>query len=112
MNKIFKSDNAPKSLHPNKGVFWILQDNKTDNDPVILFEFSESTSHDSVWEKFKKIYPGLKCYDYEHFPRGRVWEKDNKSIIFISKKINTYEIINKINTIFSLENNFIIETYQ
>lgn len=96
----------------HEGVFWVIE-SKTivaqNSNFTMLYDFCGYKSHKVAWQKLQKTHHKLLNFDYEHFPRGRVWKDGDKSVIFIPKCLNRPTIIGKINDIFSLENNFIVE---
>ena len=97
---------------PREGVFWVIE-SKTiaaqNGDFNMLYDFCGYESHRVAWQKLQKAHPELSGFDYEHFPRGRVWKNGDKSVIFIPDCLNCPTIIGKINGIFLLENNFTVE---
>ena len=101
-------------MNTTEGVFWLIPAEGSFKYNII-YDFCGHESHSVVWLRMQKIYPQLKPYNYEHFPRGRVWK--NKAggqktyTIFIPSSINTKQIIEYINDIFDLNDDFIVETY-
>lgn len=63
----------------------------------------------------QKIYPTLEVYDYEHFPRSRIWKNKESSIntytISLQLVLTQKKYIDKLNDIFKLDIDFTIETY-
>lgn len=101
-------------MNGTEGVFWVIPA-KGSFKHNIIYDFCERESHSAAWLRMQKIYPQLKPYNYEHFPRGRVWKNKAGSpqlyTIFIPSNINTKQILENINTIFDLNSDFIVETY-
>ena len=101
-------------MNGTEGVFWVIPAEGSFKHNII-YDFCKHESHSNVWLRMQKIYPDLRPYDYEHFPRGRVWKNKAGSpqlyTIFIPSSINTKKIIENINNIFNLHNDFIVETY-
>lgn len=99
---------------PHEGVFWVINQNGTvgkSSNIKLLYDFCGHEGHSSVWQKLQQKHKELAYFDYEHFPRGRVWKNADKSVIFIPECLNTLLIINKINAMFELQNNFTVEIY-
>ena len=103
-----------RRMNKHESVFWVIPAEGSFKYNII-YDFCGHESHCNVWFRMQKIYPQLKPYDYEHFPRGRVWKNKAGSpqlyTIFIPSSINTKEIIEDINNIFDLNNDFVVETY-
>lgn len=97
-----------------EGVFWVISA-KSELKYKIIYNFCQYESHSTIWKLVQKTHSELTVYDYEHFPRGRVWKNKNdatkKYTIFIPTNINTQEIVENVNNIFNLNNDFIVETY-
>lgn len=88
-----------------EGVFWIIGKTKADLSrggfEIISF-FEREAAHVDVWERIKQQRPSFYGLGYEYFPRGRVWIKDGKAIIFINPILQNPTVIKKVKEIFEL----------
>ena len=91
-----------------QGVFWMIPKDKGDFE--LIHRFDDTRGHSEIWEEVVAEYPALRKYDYEHFPRGRVWIKDGKATVFLDEKINMRNILEKIARIFCLNGDYEIQT--
>ena len=82
-----------------QGVFWVIP---KINDFEILYRFNDTSGHNEIWEEVISRRTELKKYDYEYFPRGRVWIKNNIATIFLNPKLNNPAILHNIKEIFCL----------
>ena len=83
-----------------QGVFWVIP--KTGGFELAC-RFDETRGHFEIWEEIIAERPALKKYDYEHFPRGRVWKSGDGATVFIDPKIKKQTILDKIAKMFCLE---------
>ena len=90
-----------------QGVFWVI---KTKNGFELIHRFDDTRGHSEIWEEVVAEYPALKKYDYEYFPRGRVWVKSGKATVFLDEKINLPNILAQIDRIFCLNGNYEVQT--
>ena len=90
-----------------QGVFWVI---KTKNGFELIHRFDDTLGHSEIWEEIVAEHPELMKYDYEHFPRGG-WVKNFKATIFLDKKIDTRNILEKIARIFCLNGDYEIQTF-
>lgn len=90
-----------------QGVFWVIPKYKGDFE--LIHRFDDTRGHSEIWEEVVAEYPALKRYDYEHFPRGRVWVENGKATVFLDEKINTRNIIAQIDRIFCLNGKYEIQ---
>lgn len=84
-----------------QGVFWVIPQKNCGFELVCRFD--DARGHFEIWEEIVAERPTLKKYDYEHFPRGRVWKNGDEAIVFIDPKIKKTTIIDEIVKKFSLE---------
>lgn len=89
--------------HAHEGVFWRLH-GKTF--PLIYFFDEHNRSHFDIWELVKKEFPEYARFDYEYFPRGRVWIKDGKATIFAASVFLVPDFIREVRYFFHLGNNY------
>ena len=89
-----------------QGVFWVIPS----NDFEILYRFNDTAGHKEIWEEIIKERSDLKNFDYEHFPRGRIWEQNEISIVFLNPILNTPEILYRLKNIFCLTDNYKVIT--
>ena len=91
-----------------EGVFWIIP--KGENAGRKQFEliavFDNVLGHSEIWKTVVVDKKDLATFDYEHFPRGRVWRKNNIATIFLNRSINTTEVIDKVSSVFELSDNY------
>ena len=92
-----------------EGVFWGIPRNGTAEEFELIAKFNGMLGHSEIWETVVAEHPKLKKYDYEYFPRGRVWLKDSKAIIFIDTKLNVPSVIAQIDQTFRLNGNYEIQ---
>ena len=92
-----------------EGVFWVIPCNGTAEGFELISIFNGLLGHSEIWKKVVVERPELKKYDYESFPRGRVWIKDSKAIIFIDARLNVASIIAQIDQIFCLNGNYEVQ---
>lgn len=94
------------------GVFWIVfkRGSIEQETNEIIYVFDGVLSHSDIWKSVIKEKKEFAKFEYDFFPRGRIWIKDGKAIIFIDKKINTPNVITQINQIFCLNGNYEIHT--
>lgn len=83
-----------------QGVFWVIP--KAGGFELVC-RFDDTRGHCEIWEEIASERPALRKYDYEHFPRGRVWKSGEGATVFIDPKIKKLTIIDKIAEKFSLE---------
>ena len=107
-NKIFPqiNDILIKNLrkhHAREGVFWQLHEKTF---PLIYFFDEHNRSHFDIWELVKKEFPEYARFDYEYFPRGRVWIKDGKATIFAANVFLVPDFIREVRYFFHLGNNY------
>lgn len=91
-----------------EGVFWIVFQQANRQSFKIIFEFNEKLGHFDIWQTIISKHKELAQYEYDYFPRGRVWVKDKKATIFLNPIINTPLILQKINKIFELKENYVV----
>ncbi len=89
-----------------QGVFWVI---KKESGSELVHRFDDTRGHCEIWDEIVAEYPELMKYDYEHFPRGRVWVIDGKATVFLDEKINLPNIIDRIDQIFCLNGNYEIQ---
>lgn len=92
-----------------EGVFWVIPRNGATEGFEMICKFNGKLGHSEIWKKVAAERPELKKYDYEYFPRGRVWIKDSKAIIFIDARLNVPSIIAQIDQIFCLNGNYEVQ---
>lgn len=95
-----------------EGLFWVVGNNKEclgNGNFEIIKCFEHSATHVDVWEKIKHLNKKFNSFDFEYFPRGRIWFKNDIAIMFINPIINIPTVIDKIKLTFELEN---IEIYE
>lgn len=68
----------------------------------ILSVFEGTKHHSDLWKAVTKKYPEYSLFDYEFFPRGRVWIKDGEPFIFIDGDAHFNRILNEVKWIFRL----------
>lgn len=91
-----------------EGVFWVISQIGTSTEKSrLIIKYNSTAGHSEIWETVKQEHPELAIFDYEHFPRGRVWIKNDVATIFLDPKINFPVILEKIKSEFEL--NGIIE---
>ena len=90
-----------------QGVFWVIP--KDESDFELIHRFDDTRGHSEIWESVVAERPQFQKYDYEHFPRGRVWVKNGTATIFLDQKINTQSILEKIDRIFCLHGEYEIQ---
>ena len=102
---------------PKEGVFWVmsLDKDKIENGKFhLLYDFSGQESHITVWERLQNTHPELLGFDYEFFPRGRIWKNKEGSekayTIFIPSILNCKSVVDKVNETYCLNSDYIIET--
>jgi len=95
------------------GAFYMVGDNLLSNS-VKLSDgdeyggFINYSSHWDLWKALCRSYPKLKNYEYDDFPRGRVvFDKTSrKSIIYLDKKLNNPQAVDKICKEYHLGSNY------
>ena len=92
-----------------EGVFWVVP-RKVQHNYKILYEFNGILGHSDIWQTVILKNEDLAQYEYDYFPRGRVWIKDRKATIFLSSLINNSLILQQISEIFELNENY--EVYE
>ena len=102
---------------PKEGVFWVMS---LDKDKIesgkfhLLYNFCGQESHSMVWERLQNVHPKLLGFDYEFFPRGRVWKNkecvEKSYTIFIPSILNCKSVVNKVNETFCLNGDYIVES--
>ncbi len=95
-----------------EGVFWGIPRNGATERFEIISKFSGKLGHSEIWKTVVAEHPEMKKYDYEHFPRGRVWIKDSKAIIFIDARLNVPSIIAQIDQTFCLNGNYEVQAFR
>ena len=98
-----------KVLYMKEGVFWVIPRNGATERFEMISKFNDALGHFEIWKTVVAEHPDLKKYDYEHFPRGRVWIKDSKAIIFIDARLNVPSIIAQIDKTFCLNGNYEVQ---
>lgn len=103
------------NLQPKEGVFWILTKNPNfikQGNFQFIFDFCGYESHNTVWNKQQKLHPELPGFDYEFFPRGRVWKNNADSqtayTILIPRIINCKAVLKMIDKIFCLNGDYVV----
>ena len=93
------------------GVFWMVPNRgKIEQENYeIISVFDGVLGHSDIWKSVVKDKKELAKFEYDFFPRGRIWIKNGRAIIFIDKKINTPNVITQINQIFCLNENYEIQ---
>ena len=76
-----------------QGVFWVIPN---EGGFELVCRFDDTRGHSEIWEEIVSENPALRMYDYEHFPRGRVWKSGDRATVFIDPKIKKPTIIDKI----------------
>ena len=92
-----------------EGVFWVIPREAEQYGFEIISEFNGILGHSNIWETVICKNKKLAQYEYDFFPRGRVWVKDGKATIFLNRKINVSNIISQLNLLFCLNGNFDIQ---
>lgn len=86
-----------------EGVFWVLPNNGINSKRFhLIINYNSTAGHSEIWETVKQENPELAIFDYEHFPRGRVWIKNNVATVFLDPKINSPIILKTIKKEFEL----------
>lgn len=103
------------NLQPKVGVFWILTKNPNfikQGNFQFIFDFCGYESHNTVWNKQQKLHSELLDFDYEFFPRGRIWKNSansqNAYTVLIPCILNCKAVLKMINQIFCLNGNYIV----
>ena len=87
-----------------EGVFWGLPQNANIGNEkfLLLINFSGTVGHSEIWETIRQENQELSKFDYEYFPRGRVWIKNGVATILLDPKINFPIAVEKIKKEFEL----------
>lgn len=101
--------------NPKEGVFWAMS---LDKDKIesgkfyLICDFCGQESHSNVWKKQQQTHPELLGFDYEFFPRGRVWKNKNNSqkayTVFIPRILNCNIVLTMINKHFCLNGDYLV----
>lgn len=93
-----------------EGVFWIIpQAAKIQNNNFeIITVFNGTLGHSDIWESIIVNKKELAKFEYDFFPRGRVWIQDGKATIFLNPKINLPVIIQRVTKWFDLGDNYTV----
>ena len=90
-----------------EGVFWAIP--QESNNYKLITVFDGTSGHSDIWESIAKEKKEFAKFEYDFFPRGRVWIKDGKATIFLNPAINVPVILMQIIEIFELpENEYVI----
>ena len=90
-----------------EGVFWVIP--QESNNYKILTVFDGTSGHSDIWKTVAKEKKQLAKFEYDFFPRGRVWIKDGKATIFLNPTINIPVVVTQIIGIFELtESEYVI----
>ena len=95
-----------------EGVFWVVGQNVNHikgGNFQFIYVFDGKRGHSEIWEEIVIDHKELSRFDYEDFPRGRVWKAGGKTIIFINKKINIPSVLQKIVENFVLDGEYKIQ---
>lgn len=101
--------------NPKEGVFWTMSLDKEKIEKgqyYFLYDFCGHESHEPVWKKQQKVHPELLEFDYEFFPRGRVWKNNSDSqkayTIFIPRILNCQTALTIIDKTFCLNGDYVV----
>ena len=75
----------------------------------LIHRFDDKRGHFDIWEEIVAEHSEWMKYDYEHFPRGRVWVKNDTATIFLDEKINTRNVVAQIVQTFCLSGDYEIQ---
>lgn len=103
------------SNEPKEGVFWVMSQDKdriANGQYYFLYDFCGQEGHPIAWKKQQEEHPELMGFDYEFFPRGRVWKNNGKAektyTIFIPRILNCRHLIAKVDKEFNLNGDYVV----
>lgn len=89
-----------------EGLFWVIASTEqglSNGEFNILTHFVRDESHVNVWQQITQGRADLSQFQYDHFPRGRIWINDKGiPIIFINPALDLPIVIEKIKEVFEL----------
>lgn len=93
-----------------EGVFWIIPQSAQiqSNNFEIITVFNGILGHSDIWKSVVSNRKEFSRYEYDFFPRGRVWIKDGKATIFLNPTINLPAILQKVIELFDLGDNYVV----
>lgn len=100
---------------PKEGVFWAMSLDRAKIERGkfhLIYDFCDQESHSNIWSKQQTAHPELLGFDYEFFPRGRVWKNKDDSqksyTVFIPRILNCKTVLMMINETFCLSDNYTV----
>lgn len=88
-----------------EGVFWVIGHSKEGLRAgafELITEFDRDAAHRDVWERLRRNRPELCPYDYEFYPRGRIWLQDGIPIVFLNPVLEIPAVIERVKQAFEL----------
>ena len=83
-----------------EGAFWAIAKNLNalkNGDFEIITHFVRDDSHVDIWPQIKRERKEFSRFEYDHFPRGRIWsDSDGTVIIFINPALDLPAVIERI----------------
>ena len=87
-----------------EGVFWVIpKDGASDQQFRLIVNFNSTAGHAEIWETVIREHRDLAVFDYEHFPRGRVWTNNGTATVFLDPRINSPAFLDAIKRAFGLD---------
>lgn len=88
-----------------QGIFWVIASDKQaliDGMFELITHFDRDEPHRDFWNTFRQMRKEISRFEYDYFPRGRVWVKDNTATVFVNPILITPAVIEKVKDAFEL----------
>lgn len=88
-----------------QGIFWVIASNKQaliDGKFELITHFDRDKPHRDFWNTFRQTRKGVSQFEYDYFPRGRIWLKDNIATVFVNPILITPAVIENVKDVFEL----------
>lgn len=88
-----------------EGIFWVIARNKQaliNGKFELITHFVRDEPHRDFWNIFRQTRMDISRFEYDYFPRGRIWLKDNTATVFVNPILITPAVIEKVKDAFEL----------
>lgn len=88
-----------------EGIFWVIATNKQaliDGRFELITHFDRDKPHRDFWNALRQSRKGISQFEYDYFPRGRIWLKDNTATVFVNPILIMPAVIEKVKDVFEL----------
>lgn len=88
-----------------EGIFWVIASDKQaliNGKFELITHFVRDEPHRDFWNIFRQTRKDVSKYEYDYFPRGRIWINDNTATVFVNPILIMHAVIEKVKDAFEL----------